>query len=104
MSKVYDKAFKVGFGVNFLLFLIANILSCLISYDDYSNRKIKFSHSGYSWGFPFEMYRHYLGYPSNDIGFTMGGVVLNTFVIVFCGFILGFMFKEFGPKSNQDDF
>ncbi|HLM61705.1 MAG TPA: hypothetical protein VK308_12940 [Pyrinomonadaceae bacterium] len=103
MSKIYDKAFKVGFGINLLLFLTINILSYFNSYEEYSNREIKFAHSGYSWGFPFEMYRHYFGYPSNDIGFTLSGVVLNTFVIVICGFILGFLFKSIWAEDHEDN-
>lgn len=103
MGKVYDKAFKVGFGVNLLIFLTVNIISCFASNEEYSNREIKFAHGGYSWGFPFEMHRNYLGYPSNDIGFTLKGVVLNTVVTVICGFILGFIFKSFWAEDNKDN-
>lgn len=100
MNKVYNKAFKVGFGINILLFLILNIISCFVAYSEYSNAAIKFAHGGYSWGFPFEMYRNYLGYPMNDIGFTLGGVILNTFVITACGFICGFVAKSIWAEEN----
>ncbi|HEX8289582.1 MAG TPA: hypothetical protein VF556_16485 [Pyrinomonadaceae bacterium] len=65
------------------------------------NREIKFAHDGYSWGFPFELYRNYLGYPHNDIGFTPEGVVINTFIITICSFIVGFLFKFIRSKMSE---
>ncbi len=94
MSKVYNKAFKVGFAFNIFLFIIFNFISFAVSYDEYESG-IQFDHGGYSWGFPFEMYRYYLGYPNNDIGFTGDGVIVNTFIITGCGFVVGFLLKSF---------
>lgn len=91
MSKIYDNAFKVGVGINILIFTISNIVSYVVSYNDYINREIKFSHGGYRWGFPFDMYENILGYPYNQIGFMKGGVVLNILVFALSGFILGFI-------------
>ena len=92
MSKLYNKAFKVGFCVNILIFVILNIISFIVSYNKYMNRETKFFPSGYSWGVPFELHRYFIGHPS-DIGFSLEGTVLNTIVIASCGFALGLLFR-----------
>jgi hypothetical protein len=57
MSKVYDKAFKVGFLCNILLFVVLNIISFFVSRYKYANREIKFAPVGYPrWSFPDEIY------------------------------------------------
>lgn len=94
MSKIYDSAFKIGVIFSILVFLILNFISFVISQRDYYASGISgFAHSGYSWGFPFELYRNYFGYPHNEIGFTGQGVVLNAFVLVFFSFVIGFLFR-----------
>ena len=93
MYKLYNKAFKVGFGVNILIFVILNIISFIVSYNKYMDRETKFAHDGYSWGFPFVMYEDFTGYPTSNIGFSLEGTVLNTFIIAGCGFVLGLLFR-----------
>jgi len=87
MSKIYNKAFKVGFCINILIFVILNFISFIVSSNEYANRKIKFAPSGYSWGFPFGWDEIFL-----DSMFVRGGM-LNFLVMIFCGFILGFLLK-----------
>lgn len=95
-----DKVFIFGFAINILLFIILNILSFVISYNEFINRKIKFSHSGYDWGFPAEMYRNFTGYPYNEVGFTLDGVFINALFVVVSGFILGHLSKFVWSKIS----
>ncbi len=100
MSKIYNNAFKVGFLCNILLFVVLNTVSRNVSYNEYINSGTYQSHFGeYSWGFPFEMYRYYPGYFVD--GFTPKGVILNTFVIGFCGFVVGLLFKFIWSKLSS---
>jgi hypothetical protein len=87
MSKIYDKAFKVGFCINILIFVIVNFISFIVSRSEYANRQIKFADSRYSWGFPFNWDEIFL-----DSMFIRGGM-LNFIVMIFCGFILGILLK-----------
>ena len=87
MSKIYDKAFKVGFYTNVLIFVILNFISFIVSSNEYANGKIKFAPGGYSWGFPFDWDEIFL-----DSMFVRGGM-LNFLVMISCGFILGFLLK-----------
>ena len=95
MSKVYDKAFRVGVGINLLLFLILNIGSCAVAEAEYLNRNysnqgLRLSSGGYKWGFPFDMYYNFYGFP-NDIGFDLFGLIGNALAVVLCSFVTGFL-------------
>ena len=99
MEKVYDKAFKVGVAFNLVLMFALNLLSWAYSYYKFSNQPVIFMDAGgYSWGFPFEMYRNFSGYPYSDVGFTLKGVLLNTLFTMICGFVFGFYFRFINKK------
>ncbi|MDQ3220454.1 MAG: hypothetical protein M3Q26_06875, partial [Acidobacteriota bacterium] len=75
---------------NILIFVILNLISLVVSRNEHIltwNRGIRLGiYGGYTWGFPFEMFR------GVEL-FRADGVVINTFIIVGCGFILGFFFR-----------
>lgn len=99
MSKLYNKAFKVGVWFSISLFVISNVISFFISRNEYMNKEIHFADAdGYSWGFPFEMYRFSIGYPYSEDGFTLDGTIINTIVLTTCSFILGFSFRFISSK------
>ena len=97
MSKVYDKAFKVGVGINILVFVILNFASCIIAYSEFYSREnsksLRLSGKGYKWGFPFEMYHNFYGYP-NDIGLDLFGVIGNTFAVAISSFVIGLVLQS----------
>ncbi len=101
MSKIYDDSFKIGFLFNIFVFVVLNIISASIAYNEYINQEIKFAHGGYSWGFPFEMFDNYSGYPQNNIGFTPVGLVLNTISLVISGYCFGFLSKFIRSKISS---
>ena len=90
MSKIYNKAFKIGICFNVLVFTILNIISFVVSRNEHItawNSGLRIGIYGdYSWGFPFEMF-------SGVELFRVENVVINTFIISGCGFVLGFLFK-----------
>lgn len=96
----YNKAFKIGFWTNILLFGVLNYLNYLMAFNEYLNRKIRFSVDGYVCGFPFRIYEHIIAYP-NRIGFVFEGIVLNIFIAVVCGFIMGSIFKFIWSKFTS---
>jgi len=100
MSKLYNKAFKVGVYVNILIFVILNIISFIIAHNEYMNRETNFAHDGYSWGFPFELYRYFIGHPS-DVGFSLEGTFLNTLFIAICSFAVGLFFRFLDRKDRH---
>jgi hypothetical protein len=92
MSKLYDKSFKIGFCLNVLLFIFFNFLSYLSAYEShqqYLNRKIKMAPVfGFpNWGFPFGWNETF-----PNLMFVYGGM-LNFLIMIFGGFILGFLLK-----------
>lgn len=90
---IKNKAFAVGFCVNIFIFVILNYLSFAMARYEYTNREIKLDHDGYSWGFPFELYRNYVSDIRDNTGFTMKGIILDSVLILICGFILGLVFR-----------
>ena len=101
MDKLYDKAFKVGFWCNALLFIVVNIISCVATVSEYESKSQLADAGGYSFGFPFEIYRNYIGYPYSEIGFTPFGVIKNTFFIAGCGFVIGLLSKFIWAKISS---
>jgi hypothetical protein len=101
MDKVYNKAFKVGFCFNILIFLILNIISFVVSRNEHIriwNKGIRFSGSNsdgpFLWGFPFKMFLGSELFRAEDL-------VINTFIIVGFGFILGFLFRFVWSKLSE---
>ena len=78
MFKLYDMAFKIGFGFNILIFIVLNI----VNYNRAIEKWARSEFSGYTpiWGFPFYM-AHW------------GTFSLNILIIVACGFIMGLIFR-----------
>jgi len=105
MSKIYDKAFKVGFLFNILLFIFFNFLSYLAACEKYRkninmNKKIIFGPVGGfpDWGFPFGWDETYF---DSIISMYARGGALNFLIIVFCSFIFGFLFKFAWSKISS---
>lgn len=97
MNKIYNKAFCIGVSINILIFIILNIISLIVSRNERIrvwNSGIRIgSYDGYFWGFPFEMFRGmYL--------FAPEGLVINTFIITICSFIIGFLCKFIWAKIS----
>lgn len=76
MNESERKWFYIAAVINIVVFFVLNLYSWTSEYEEFIARETKFSHDGYSWGLPFSMYSSYMGYPSNDIGFTPG-VIFN---------------------------
>ncbi|MCU0239792.1 MAG: hypothetical protein MUC29_10145 [Pyrinomonadaceae bacterium] len=93
MDKIYDKAFKFGFVFSLVLMFILNLFSWTYSVYEFSSRSVFLSHDGYSWGFPFEMYRNFSTLAGSDVGFTIKGVLLNCLFFTIFAFIFGFYFR-----------
>lgn len=56
MFKLYNTAFKVGFCINLLVFIILNSVSYWVERWKYENELIHFTPDwGFGWGFPFDM-------------------------------------------------
>jgi len=96
MNKIYDKAFKVGFLFNILLFVFFNFLSYLAACEKYReslNRVVGVSSPSYgfpNWGFPFGWDEIYL---NSIVSMYARGGAVNFLIIVFCSFVFGFLFK-----------
>ena len=90
MYKVYDRAFKVGFCANILIFVILNIISLIVAiYESQKTLRLELyvvdSCLYQDWGFPLEM--------SNCFGLNPYSIIINIFFIVICGLILGLIFR-----------
>jgi hypothetical protein len=70
MTKTQKLCFFTAAIINVFLFAIMNFRSWDQAATEFQYSQ--FDHSGYSWGWPFDMYNYYLGYPSNDIEFGLG--------------------------------
>ncbi len=87
MSRIYNKAFKVGVACNLALFTVLNIVSYVVSYRAYHSRTIRFGPDrGVQWGFPFDWFE---------------GLVLNVFIIAFFGFVFGFVFRSVSERIGN---
>ena len=87
VSKLYNRAFKVGVGFNIALFTIFNVVSYL---NAHSAVKIQFSVAP-AWGFSF----------SRTSGDSLAFMV-NIVVIASCSFIVGFLFRYLAGRANGD--
>ena len=93
MSRIYNRAFKVGVACNIALFTILNIINYVVSYRAYHTRTIRFApDSGVRWGIPFEWF---------EGGGLPVGLVLNVFIIAFFSFIFGFAFRFASEKMSE---
>ncbi len=97
MSKIYNKAFKVGFLFNILLFIFFNFLSYLAACEKHResmnrDKGIIFGPAGGfpDWGFPFGWDEIYL---DSIVSMYARGGAVNFLIIVFCSFVFGFLFR-----------
>ena len=89
--KLYDTAFKMGFGLTVLVFVILNILSysnAVAEIKDWKASGIDFGEMSPIWGFPYDMTNPYL-------------FAVNALIIVVCGFIAGLIFKFMWSKFSS---
>jgi len=92
MTKPQKLCFLIAAVLNFILFAVMNISSWNQSYAEFSApSEIRFDHSGYSWGWPFDMYHSYTGYPSNDVVFGPG-LIFNTLFFLVASSLIGLIF------------
>lgn len=92
MSKIYNTAFKVGFGFVVFLFVILNIVSFIISFDKCEKLNREFNSVSYcDWGFP-----------TAEIH-TLKGSIICGFSIAACGFISGFLTKFIWSRISSQD-
>lgn len=98
MSKVYTIAFRMGVLFNILLWTMLNIISFHIAQSSFVERESSLfgfgSYSGFSWGFPFAMFRNYF-FADEYL------LVFNVIVYVICGFFFGFLFKFIWSKISR---
>jgi hypothetical protein len=92
MSKIYNRAFKIGVFTNVLIFAVLNIVSYVVSYREYSRSAINFSgNTSPDWGIPFSWF----------LDTTIGlGLILNVGVIAFFSFVFGFLFKFISERGR----
>lgn len=86
MSKLYNRAFKVGVAFTIGIFAILNVASFIISKRAYDESEIRFSHSRLDSGVPFSW--------AWDTGIGLG-FMLNVAAISLCAFVVGFLFRYF---------
>ena len=89
------RAQKIGF---FTAGVINAVLFAEMNFRSWEKESLEFEfsqfdHKGYSWGWPFEMYNYYLGYPSNDIGFGPG-LIFNILAFVLGVALFGMVIVE----------
>jgi hypothetical protein len=102
MSKLYDRAFKVGFIGTVVFFALLNIPGFIRAHQEYLAclddpvHKLWTCDRG-NWGFPFAWKDH----PVED---ALYGLVLNFAVIAGCGFAGGFLVRaisrQFGVENR----
>ena len=97
-----NSRFKFGFGLGIVIFVLANIVSAITTANAFAEREIKFAHDGYSWGFPLRMYRSFLGYPSNDIGFEIVPTAINIVIASAFAGVLGIVLQMAGDRFWKD--
>jgi hypothetical protein len=100
MYKVYDRAFKVGFGVNILIFIILNYNNYIFAYykdQFYKTTKLNLSGGcdGLDWGIPFKMMTCYWAW-YGDLNPAL--VSINIFFSIVCGIVLGLIFRFIWSK------
>lgn len=86
-----NRLFWIGFSLVWVAFVVANIVSYSVEYAAFLTRQensMKLSFGGYSWGFPFKMYRNFVGFP-NIIGFDLLPTVLNLILVFGLAGVLG---------------
>lgn len=91
MFKLYDTAFKIGFSLTVLVFVILNTLSYLSEIAQiklWKSGGIDFGEGQPIWGFPYDMTNPYL-------------FAVNIFIIVVCGFIEGLIFRFVWSKFKE---
>lgn len=92
--KLYDTAFKVGFGLTVLVFVILNLISYFTTEDEFVKRGFN-PPIGAKWGFPLAVANH-SGWEIEPLSFS-----INVFIIVGCGFIIGLIFKFVWSKFRE---
>lgn len=91
MFKLYDTAFKIGFGLTVLVFVILNIISYLKVVGWTLDNKFSGDvtlHGSPLWGFPIEMN-------------VLLGLVINFLIIAFCSFLVGLIFRFIWSKFQE---
>ena len=103
MSDLYDRTFKIGFGVSVLTFLLGNVIGYVRALQQYYalREELQFNQivthvSMPNWGFPFP-YQGYSTLVSEDVSV---GLVFNFATAVVASFVVGFLFKQF-VKSRR---
>lgn len=78
--------------VNFIWFAVMNYSSWNRAHTEFNApTRIQFDHDGYSWGWPFDMFNNYTGFPSNDVGFSPG-LIFNVLAFLIATSLLGIIF------------
>lgn len=104
MSKLYNKAFKVGFVATMAAFLVLNVVSYLFAqrqYEKLLNPPISYAPAPRfpAWGFPFTWDGYNLSYARDgafsELFSVADGLVLNFLTITACGFLIGLLFRWF---------
>ncbi|MDQ3181583.1 MAG: hypothetical protein M3Q33_13810 [Acidobacteriota bacterium] len=96
MNKLFQNtAFNLGFWCGLVLFAFINFLSYIkaiheFSTADFAIAPIRFSSGGYSFGFPFILYKTEIGYP-NHFYFVWSGLIANILIAIVFSFIVGFV-------------
>lgn len=92
MSKVYDKAFKVGVGLNILIFAALNVVSFINAHNEAERLNAIFNSVIYPrWGFPTETY-------------TLEGAIVGGLIIAICSFAAGFSSKYIWSRFSSRRF
>ena len=91
MSRVYNKAFKIGVAFNVLIFAILNIWSLVAEKRAFEASSIRLG-SSFFWGFPFAW--------AWDTGIGLG-FMLNVAVIACCSFVVGFLFRYLAGEGSK---
>lgn len=85
--------FKSGFVLVIVAFIGLNVRSYIVGYTAFLNRKIRFSHEGFGWGFPLRVYQEVTCFPCDPIGSTLMPFAMNLVAALACAALVGVMFE-----------
>jgi hypothetical protein len=95
-----DNTFNIGFWCGLIIFAASNFLSFVSAVHRYDTRLIKLSTGGYEWGFPFTMFKIFIGYPGGEEFYWLS-VIANISTALVCSFLIGLAFRFVWSKPGN---
>lgn len=101
LKRIFQQdAFSFGFWTGIALFALMNFISLEVSYSEFINREMKFSHGSYCGGVPFPAYCEYIGYSSGS-GFIKELLAVDILIGLFFSILNGIFFNVIWSKITS---